>query len=96
MVGASRRKGHNLHQQIADLIVEVTPVNSPVQEHIDRICEHAGLGVMCGIFDVLLDREELPESVYFGISAQKVAALYDSRIAPAIDRVQRMIEPGGE
>lgn len=84
-------EGHTLHRKLCALIVEATPTPGPVQDHINTVCDQAGLGVMRGIFDVLRDREELPASTYLDLTPDRVTDLY-WHVGRAINRVQHELE----
>ena len=61
----------------------------PAQKHIETICEEAGLGVMVQVFEIVRDREEVPEEAILGLDAEDVTQLYDAWIGPAIDNVEK-------
>lgn len=79
--------GHTLHRKLAALIAEATLTPGPVRDHLDTVCDQAGLDVMRGILDVLRDREELPTTAYLNLTPETITRLYDQHIGRAIDKV---------
>ena len=63
----------------------------PVRDHLYEISKDAGLGMMTGIFDVLMDREEVPEERLLALDESDVTEFYESMIGPVVDRIQRRL-----
>ena len=59
-----------------------------VDDHVKTICKEAGLGMMRGVFDVLLDREAITYPKVLTLTGDDVYELYESHIGPAIDGIQ--------
>lgn len=59
-----------------------------VDDHIKTICKEAGLRMMRGVFDVLLDRETTTFARVLKLTSDEVYDLYESHIGPAIDGIE--------
>lgn len=58
-----------------------------VRDHLSAICEEAGLPVMVGFFDVVVDRGDATGQQLLTLTSSDVAAMYDGIVGPAIDHV---------
>src|SRR5690606_32136344 len=57
-------------------------------DHIAQVCKEAGLDVMRPILALVHDRENVPDSTLFALTADDVTDLYETRFAPAVDAVE--------
>ncbi|KQO98667.1 hypothetical protein [Leifsonia sp. Leaf264] len=62
-----------------------------VRTHLHQVSDEAGLDVMKGFFDVLVDRETIADDVLTGVTVEHVEAFYSWRVAPAIGQVQNSL-----
>ncbi len=69
----------------------VEQVEDPVRDHLAEICKDAGLGVMAGLFDVIVDREEVSDDTLLALDESDVTELYEAIVGPAVDRMQRRL-----
>jgi len=66
--------------------------SDPVSEHLAHITKEAGLEMMSGVFDVLINRETIPGATLLRLTSTDVHALYEAWIGPAIDRIESELE----
>lgn len=63
--------------------------------HLDKIAVQAGLEVMGatngGVLGILYNRESVPDATLLALTADDVTDLYESLIAPAIDRIEERV-----
>lgn len=65
----------------------------PLNQHIEKVCEEAGLTVMEQVYDILLNREgEGMEEALAKLTAEDVTSDYFGYLGPAIDNIERNIE----
>lgn len=57
-------------------------------QHVAAVCKEAGLGVMLAVFEVVDDREDVSVEALMSLTAEDVTRMYETLIAPAIDRVE--------
>ena len=62
---------------------------------IKQTCEEAGLPVMLGLFEIMLDREEVTEEQLDELTVDQVEEFYGMAVAPAIDRISDIIRGEG-
>jgi len=62
-----------------------------LDKHLTYICREAGLDMMIGVFDVLINRETLTPRQLMALTAADITGLYEGWIAPAIDNVERTL-----
>lgn len=59
-----------------------------IDEHIEQVCADAGLGVMVQVYEIIRDRESVPDSTLLDLTTEDVTEHYWSMIGPAIDHVE--------
>ena len=67
------------------------PAPDVLDQHLANITKEAGLKMMSGVFDVLIDRETIPAATLLRLTSDDVLELYEAWIGPAIDDVERSL-----
>lgn len=89
-------------EHVSEMFVDNDPEGYPdrdthpsIDDHVNKICEEAGLGVMVQVFQIIADREEVTDEQLMALTADDVNGYY-FHIAKGIDTIENFMLNGDD